>query len=196
MQTAIGSTCEVNNAYVWHGILANLIMWLDALSMESASNFTTQWARTPPEIRELGSEDDFFTIIAEHVSNIKSGKAFVLELPNEITNEISAAIRLLLAPRPCIRSFWQCDANGDVVGGPNACPLVTAPGTGPEDPQQRLYQVQEWVWHPDLPQPLLVRAHGSPTIGGILGDGDLATAGLPTPFMANSSPTSGGEPKG
>eukprot|EP00971_Amphidinium_carterae_P256162 5085992-Amphidinium_carterae.1 len=48
-QTSVGSTCAVNHAYVWSGIMSNLAIWLDALSLQQSTNFVSQWARAPPE---------------------------------------------------------------------------------------------------------------------------------------------------
>eukprot|EP00971_Amphidinium_carterae_P283044 5618950-Amphidinium_carterae.1 len=135
--------------------------------MQQATNFTSQWARAPPALREIGGESDFFSVIQEHIAAIKGGRSFILELPNEVTAEVAAALRVLLAPRPCLRSFWSCDTNGRVLPGANPSRLVRSDGEGVEDTAQRLFQCQEWVWHTEMPQPLLLRTHGGPTIGGI-----------------------------
>eukprot|EP00971_Amphidinium_carterae_P283057 5619201-Amphidinium_carterae.1 len=166
--------------------MANLTIWLDALSMSQASNFVSQWARAPPELREIGGEGDFFTVIQDHIAAVKSGRAFVLEMPNELTVDIAASLRVLLAPRPCLRSFWVCDAAGNVIPGATPAGLIRGTGAGPEDPTQRLYQCQQWVWHNEMPQPLLLRTNGGPQIGGVLGDAELIRSGLQQPFAPNA----------
>eukprot|EP00971_Amphidinium_carterae_P073853 1460299-Amphidinium_carterae.1 len=126
--------------------------------MQGVNNFVSCWDMVPPQILELGSEDNFFDVISQHVSSIKAGRSFILEVDNDQLLICAGSLRVILRGSSPLKSFWMC-------------------ATETSSQCQECQPASEWIRYPDVPQCLVIRKHGNAALGGILGDAPFAANG-------------------